>query len=134
MEVLHEPLTRGFDVSDDRYLRGERTADEQVWSAGDRLTSRQVAEAFGLGADVARRDGPAATPRMTFWIIALVVFILLVMMLSQCQSNRSRCDNLAQEFGQDSAQYRSCLSSRSSGGHGYGGSWGGSGSGGGGHK
>lgn len=115
-------------------LNFERTEQEQVWSAGESLTSRQVAEAFGLSPEAAKRQEPASagSPRLV-WIVVIIVVLLLLLMLSKCGSDSSRCNSLAQEFGTDSPQYRSCLSSRSSGGHGFGGSWGGSG-GGGGHK
>ena len=69
----------------------EKTPSEVTWSAGDKLASDTVAEAFGLKdkADLLKRDdpGPFVAAKSigcaTLFIIAIVIIILLVL-LSNC--------------------------------------------------
>jgi len=74
----------------------EKTPSEVTWSAGDKLASDTVAEAFGLKdkADLLKRDdpGPFVAAKSigcgTLFVIAIVVIILLVL-LSNCSGSPS---------------------------------------------
>ncbi|MFO1326102.1 MAG: DUF4178 domain-containing protein [Rubrivivax sp.] len=124
-----------------RRLSLERSASEEVWSAGSTLDAVVVAKAFNIspaGEAAFKRDkAPLAAAstgtasKLATVVVLLVLFVLVMIILSTCTSDA--CDDYKRSFGESSREYQQCLrnagSSRTSGG-----SWGGYSSGGGGHK
>jgi ribosomal protein S27E len=124
-------------------LNREQTGQEVTWSAGQTLSDREIVAAFGpLEADAKVRggDGRAAAtvsgkssgnwPARFF--VMLMIFVIIVAMIRACSSDR--CDEIRSAYGSDSAEYRSCQRSSSSGSRSSGSSWGGSSGSSGSHK
>jgi hypothetical protein len=122
-------------------LSREKTAAEVTWSGGETLPAATVADAFklppsqraALQRDVVPMAAASAAAGMSrAAIVAMVIFLLMVAMTSQCSEDR--CDDLRTRFGQASTEYQQCVRNRGSGGfRSGGGSFGGYSSGGG-HK
>ncbi|MDF1485573.1 DUF4178 domain-containing protein [Ramlibacter sp. H39-3-26] len=114
------PVARGQKTSNRDYAAGnkllsmERTPTEVTWSAGSRIASDAVAQAFKLDdkKDLLKRSDPAplsAAKGVGCGTIVLVVFVVMVLLilLTTCST---RCD----------PRYENCAASRTSGGS-YGG-------------
>lgn len=117
----------------------EQTGNEVTWSAGRRLAAADVMQAFGqsglanppLMPDVQPLSSGSSGLSLKTWVILILVILLVVVLMARCSSNE--CDGVAQTYGEQSAEHRQCLQSRSRGGSSGGGSYGGYSSGGG-HK
>ncbi len=120
-----------------RRLSREQTAQEVTWSGGRTIPAASVATAFGLpgDADALQRDvSPVSTGSgMSFKTIVLLILVLVVVMVLFSRCGGDDCDEVAQAYGSQSAEYQQCLRTRSSGGRSGGGSFGGYSTGGG-HK
>jgi uncharacterized membrane protein YgcG len=126
-----------------RRLSLEKTANEEVWSAGQTIDANLVAKAFGIGdagqAAFRRDTAPLSTDatklsaKLAKGTVLLVLFVMLMIILVTCSSDD--CDDTRRAFGETSAEYQQCKRNAGSGGsRTSGGSWGGYSSGGGGHK
>jgi uncharacterized membrane protein YgcG len=126
-----------------RRLSLEKTAAEEVWSAGQTIDANIVARAFGIGEagqaafkrDTAplSADAGKTAAKLAKGSVLLVLFVIVIISLVTCSSDN--CDDYRRSFGENSQEYQQCKRSASSGSsRTSGGSWGGYSSGGGGHK
>jgi ribosomal protein L37AE/L43A len=122
-----------------KLLSREQTGSELTWSGGRQLSVGAVAEAFKLTAEQQFQLPPDVKPlssgssglSLKTALILFFVLVVVVLLLSRCGGRD--CDDVAQAYGANSAEYRQCLNARSSGGRSGGGAFGGYSSGGG-HK
>jgi hypothetical protein len=134
---------QGTGVASAKRLNREQTGSgetqEVVWSGGETMAADALLKAFNLAPeksaalrrDVSPTSGNASSllAKVFFWVF--VVAVLLVMF--RCDS-KSDCDALLSTYGAASQEYKSCVSSRGSGGFRTGGGSFGGYSSGGGHK
>ena len=127
------PVERGQKTSNKDFVTGrnllslEQTPTERNWSVGTRIDAKVVADAFGLGDQLAkfkRDDVKPVSSASGIGCAVMIIVVLLIVVVLWIALASTRCDPRVEDCRAQS----SGSTSRSSGG-----SWGGS-SGGGGHK